>query len=399
MQFITKRIATGNSATPRDVDMLQAAGISAMLNVAIDLETDPQDYFLVNVKEGLIPGPGNSIEMLDNAVKTAIQLLRFHEKILIYGHVGKTRAALVAAAVWSQLGKAAEEMAQPHSISALSCLEKIRKQGNLEFLDKIVENELTNLLKTWEKAKEESAFRVSIIMPCYENEENTRGSLESIRKHTRYLPYELIGLNNGDAENTVLTEILEDACDEVIISEKRLGTAAAWNFGMEHSTGEIICLIGKNVHMQPNWLLNLCETLMYPKVNIVSPIFSYHLDYFYRKMQNTTIPPGYPQWSIPVSFASSLCMIFKQELINDIAEFDESLTIGFNEDFCFRTPENVVIDLRAVLSYPGTCYEGTGDLKIDFKDTTKDLESLNILLNRWHYKHPGYDDLLKEGNK
>ena len=71
MKFVNERIVVGDSADGRNEKTLLSAQISACLNVAIDL--DLVNYSkIISQKAGLICGPGNTLDMIDSAVKKGI---------------------------------------------------------------------------------------------------------------------------------------------------------------------------------------------------------------------------------------------------------------------------------------------------------------------------------------
>lgn len=102
--FVNDRIAVGNSHDCKMESELLADGITATVSVAKDLE--PPNYEVIEGEHaGLIAGPGNSVEDMDLAIKTAQKLLAEHDKILIYCHSCRERSPLVTAAVYSEIEK------------------------------------------------------------------------------------------------------------------------------------------------------------------------------------------------------------------------------------------------------------------------------------------------------
>ena len=102
MDFITDRIAIGNRHEAADIDMLEENDITAVLNVAYDLDIcypsmslSPYRFAIEYHKVGLIDGPGNEINTLAAAVYTLAQILERHEKVFVHCHAGISRSTTV----------------------------------------------------------------------------------------------------------------------------------------------------------------------------------------------------------------------------------------------------------------------------------------------------------------
>lgn len=99
MDQITSHIWLGDSGAARDYNTLKKEGITATLNVAIDLDTS--DYYgpdVLRCKRGLIDGPGNEQADFDKAVQLLIELLAEGHKVLVHCHAGVSRSPSVVAA-------------------------------------------------------------------------------------------------------------------------------------------------------------------------------------------------------------------------------------------------------------------------------------------------------------
>ena len=113
MKFVHPQIAFGNSSEARDTAWLKESGITALLNVAIDLDLEAQGICLEQ-KVGLIAGEGNTLEVYDRAVTIGRLMIENGQKILVYCHEGKDRSPLVAISILSLLNNSsfAEEMTE-----------------------------------------------------------------------------------------------------------------------------------------------------------------------------------------------------------------------------------------------------------------------------------------------
>ena len=102
MDFITDRIAIGNRHEAADIEMLQANDITAVLNVAYDLDirypnfdSSPYRFAIEYHKVGLIDGFGNEATTLAAAVYMLAQILERHNKVFVHCHAGISRSTTV----------------------------------------------------------------------------------------------------------------------------------------------------------------------------------------------------------------------------------------------------------------------------------------------------------------
>jgi atypical dual specificity phosphatase len=102
LDFITNGIAIGNRHEAADIEILQAHGITAVLNVAYDLDlrypslnSSPYRFAIEYHKVGLIDGPGNEATTLTAAVYVLDQLLERHKKVFVHCHAGISRSTTV----------------------------------------------------------------------------------------------------------------------------------------------------------------------------------------------------------------------------------------------------------------------------------------------------------------
>ncbi len=102
LDFVNERIAIGNRHESADIDMLMENGITAVLNVAYDLDISyfeddvPAYKFKIEYhKAGMIDGPGNEATTLAAAAYLLVQILERHDKVFVHCHAGVSRAPTV----------------------------------------------------------------------------------------------------------------------------------------------------------------------------------------------------------------------------------------------------------------------------------------------------------------
>jgi protein-tyrosine phosphatase len=96
MDQISDKIFIGNSQEAQKPHLLHRAGITAILNVALDLDYPNQEDFLCH-KHGLVDGPGNSVADMKAAVDCLANLLAHGHTVLVHCHVGMSRSPTVVA--------------------------------------------------------------------------------------------------------------------------------------------------------------------------------------------------------------------------------------------------------------------------------------------------------------
>ena len=102
LNYVTDKLILGHSDNARDTKTLIKHGVTAMLNVARDLDLESQPIIFYQ-KMGLdINAFHISTTLLDNVVRFVLELLQVHPKVLIFCHSGVYRAPIVIAAVLSK---------------------------------------------------------------------------------------------------------------------------------------------------------------------------------------------------------------------------------------------------------------------------------------------------------
>lgn len=398
MNFITDRLAVGNSRDGRNEKGLQLVGITCVLNVAIDLEQPLYDW-TVGKKVGLICGPGNPYERFKDAADTLIECLKVHNKVMVFCHSGQDRSPTVVAAA----------LAIQENLSFASALKKVRKEqgGNVEFTNFDVEKALTNLGKMYVRSHHQGPL-VSILVPVYERLDLTKRFLEAIRKHTRYAPYELIGLNDGSKkkESLALDALLNKYCDRYLTHQTNQGIARSRADLNNAAKGEVICQMDNDVVVFPGWLKPLVGTLLTgDRVAIAAPLLTCNNAYFAHRYDSIG-----GDGCFAVDEVGTGCMLFRKSLIEEIGNFDPKLfNLWSDKDFCYRLskrkifdstqPHRIVIDPSVCVYHSGRVNPQTGDWEIETAENTRSLdqldkkrdqESMRLILERWGVRHPKY---------
>ena len=145
MEFVDDQIAFGSSEDARDTELLKENKITALLNVAEDLNLDVQNY-LLEQKVGLVAGHGNSMETFEKAVLIGKLMAENSQKVMVYCHEGRDRSPLVAIAIVSLL-EAVPFGDKYQEVSGKS-------NGHIAFASDEAEEALLVLAESWDKNKD-----------------------------------------------------------------------------------------------------------------------------------------------------------------------------------------------------------------------------------------------------
>lgn len=114
---ITENIFIGNADDAKSAPHITEAGITAVLNCAMDLDYQQRAAFTVKV--GMIDGKGNKPTDLLTAVRMLETLLENGHRVLVHCHEGRSRSPVVVATYMSKTKGMSIE-------TALSELNKLR---------------------------------------------------------------------------------------------------------------------------------------------------------------------------------------------------------------------------------------------------------------------------------
>ena len=108
-------------------------------------------------------------------------------------------------------------------------------------------------------------MKLSIIIPAYNEEGNIIKLNEKITKELKDIDYELIYINDGSKDKTLdkIKEIYNTNKDNTkyISFSRNFGKEAAIYAGLEHSSGELICIIDSDLQQNPKYIIDMYNHL------------------------------------------------------------------------------------------------------------------------------------------
>ena len=109
-------------------------------------------------------------------------------------------------------------------------------------------------------------MKLSLVVPCYNEEGNVERFLEETKKAFKEdIDYEVVFVNDGSRDNTgsVLKKIYEEnkALVQVISFSRNFGKDAAMYAGMKVSRGDTVCIIDADLQQKPEVVIEMISVL------------------------------------------------------------------------------------------------------------------------------------------
>ena len=107
--------------------------------------------------------------------------------------------------------------------------------------------------------------KLSIIIPCYNEEQNIKLIENSIKKSLRKISYEIIFINDGSKDKTSyeLRKLVKksDEAIKVIEFSRNFGKDAAIYAGIENSNGDYLVIIDADMQQDPSLIVKMLEEI------------------------------------------------------------------------------------------------------------------------------------------
>jgi len=118
---------------------------------------------------------------------------------------------------------------------------------------------------------------ISVIVPCLNEEGNIGGLVERISTALSDLRFEIILVDDGSTDNTI--NLAEKMCSEnynlkVCKHAGNFGIVRAWQTGLDHADGEIVCLIDADLQNPPEAIKELFDCLVDNQADLVQGVRS-----------------------------------------------------------------------------------------------------------------------------
>ena len=217
--------------------------------------------------------------------------------------------------------------------------------------------------------------KITIVVPCYNVENNIEKCISSI-KNQSYTNFEAIFVDDGSKDKTreEIQKFIEDDDRMIYAYKENGGPSSARNFGIENASGEYICFVDSDDHIEKSYLEELYGNLIENKSDIALCYFNRVYD---DKISLNKVHPGFDNL---IKFPAAWNKICKTSLFMDN---DIRYPVGkVSEDLCAFTKllmitQNVTIVEKPLYQYIqySTSISHTCDDRIyDVYDIIDDLE-------------------------
>jgi GT2 family glycosyltransferase/glycosyltransferase involved in cell wall biosynthesis len=200
--------------------------------------------------------------------------------------------------------------------------------------------------------------KVSIVVPIYNANDDTKKCIESVIKHTN-IPYELILIDDCSSDERIsdlLDEVEQVPTIRIIRNTENKGFVKNVNIGMQNSKGDLV-LLNSDTMVTPKWLQKLVLAAYSDKrIGTVTPLSNAAGAFSVPEIgKNNEIPAFFTldemaslvekvsdQVYMEVPTGNGFCMFIKRETIDDVGLFDEeNFGKGYGEenDFSMRAIE------------------------------------------------------------
>lgn len=259
--------------------------------------------------------------------------------------------------------------------------------------------QLEHKLIKWYAQRQRSREKqlVSIIIPVLNNIKLTLACLESIRKHTHNVNYEVIIIDNASKKlKAIILDTYSSLSSKVRVLHlpDNLNFSVACNYGFSKSQGDKVVFLNNDTQVTANWLEPLQEAMVNPEIIAVQP----KLLYFDDKVQCAGVFfgedgfgkcrfEGYAKDSHEVSSSTSCealtaaCLMIRSEYFAALEGFDTWYINGQEDmDLCLRIHQRYPAKL---LWYEAssTVYHHTSKTKGRKKHINQNRE---VFKAKWH---------------
>lgn len=181
---------------------------------------------------------------------------------------------------------------------------------------------------------------VSIVIPCKNEGNHIKTTLDSILGTATGLKYEIIVVDDASEDGSVEKIKNDGAYHEVrFFTTTGLGSAKARNFGAEQANGDYLVFCDAHVFVEAFWLDKLVGTLRNPEIGAVCPAIAPHNQpaaIGYGQVMNEKVEAKWittnPREITPVALVPGGCVAFRAEVFKEIGGFNKGFQVWGLED-------------------------------------------------------------------
>ncbi|MBW9152826.1 glycosyltransferase family 2 protein [Clostridium estertheticum] len=192
-------------------------------------------------------------------------------------------------------------------------------------------------------------FDVSIIIPCKNELNNLKKTVESIMNSKNKLSYEIIIVDDGSTDRSCdFININKESYKDIkLISVLNFGAAGSRNFGAKTASGKYLFFCDAHVSVPDYWLDNLIKTLEDNNAHIIAPVIKDMVKENYKGYGQTWDNNLNVMWLLnkietngsEIPIACGCAFGIKKEVFEAIGGFDKYFEVWGKEDeeLCFKS--------------------------------------------------------------
>lgn len=240
-------------------------------------------------------------------------------------------------------------------------------------------------------------YKVSIIVPIYNDEKYIKQCLDSILEQT-YTNIELIIINDGSTDNSqnIIEEYKNKFLEIKIINQPNSGVSYARNIGLNNATGEYIMFVDSDDIIAKDYIKQMMDILKKNDLDIIKSSFKkfkenpnkYTNISFYKEHYKIINKNEINKIFIETTNFNSSCMQLINKKIIDNNKITFENNIGFAEDFLFTYKVFQLANRIGYINNNGyLCRENinsnsrTGKIEKQIKNCLDTIQAYKILYN------------------
>ena len=254
---------------------------------------------------------------------------------------------------------------------------------------------------------------LSIIYVNYNTADQVMTSVESVRRHTKGIDYEIIVADNNSKDDENLQKLIDDETIKIVKLDDNYGFGKANNAGVKECTGEYIFLLNPDTICHDNSIKKLLDCLKADQtIGVISPnlinaeskpthsfrrvgdgiLTELNFALFglpYKILYGSDFEFNHSDKQLEVAYSCGAAMMMKKNIFEKVDGFDETFFMYYeDQDLCNRikkTGLRIVNEPKAIIQH----LEGTS-IHLNSKRETFIIQSRKKYFIKtmplWHFK-------------